>query len=48
MPDFLSDKSENFTEKHWEDIIILLTLISVAAIHYFIYSKSVLVEIKFF
>ena len=39
MVDFLSDKSENFTEKHWEDIVILLTLLSVAAIHYFIYSK---------
>ncbi len=39
MPDFLSDKSENFTEKHWEDIVILLTLLSVTAIHYFIYSK---------
>ena len=35
----MSDKSENFTEKHWEDIVILLTLLSVAAIHYFIYSK---------
>jgi len=33
------DESENFTEKHWEDIIILLTLLSAAAIHYFIYSK---------
>ena len=39
MANFLSDKSENFTEKHWEDIVILLTLLSVAAIHYFIYSK---------
>ena len=35
----MSDKSENFTENHWEDIVILLTLLSVAAIHYFIYSK---------
>jgi len=39
MPNFILDESENFTEKHWEDIIILLTLLSVAAIHYFIYSK---------
>ena len=39
MADFLADESENFTEKHWEDIVILLTLLSVAAIHYFIYSK---------
>lgn len=39
MPDLLPDKSENFTEKHWEDIVILMTLLSVAAIHYFIYSK---------
>jgi hypothetical protein len=35
----LSTDSKNYTEKHWEDIIILLTLLSVAAIHYFIYSK---------
>lgn len=39
MPNLIPDKSENFTEKHWEDIIILLTLLSAAAIHYFIYSK---------
>jgi K+-sensing histidine kinase KdpD len=39
MPNLLSDEYENYTEKHWEDIIILLTLLSVAAIHYFIYSK---------
>ena len=39
MPNSFSDEYENYTEKHWEDIIILLTLISVAAIHYFIYSK---------
>lgn len=36
---YLIDESENYTEKHWEDIIILLTLLSVAAIHYFIHSK---------
>lgn len=39
MSNLLSDEYENYTEKHWEDIIILLTLLSVAAIHYFIYSK---------
>ncbi len=39
MPNSSPDEYENYTEKHWEDIIILLTLISVAAIHYFIYSK---------
>ena len=31
--------SEYHPEKHWEDMIILLTLLSVAAIHYFIYAK---------
>jgi type VI protein secretion system component VasK len=36
---FLTKEPENYTEKHWEDIVILLTLLSVAAIHYFIYSK---------
>jgi K+-sensing histidine kinase KdpD len=39
MANSLLDESENYTEKHWEDIVILLTLLSVAAIHYFIYSK---------
>lgn len=39
MANLLSAESENYTEKHWEDLIILLTLLSVAAIHYFIYSK---------
>jgi K+-sensing histidine kinase KdpD len=39
MPNSTPDESKNYTEKHWEDIIILLTLLSVAAIHYFIYSK---------
>ena len=39
MPNSLPAESENFTDKHWEDFIILLTLLSVAAIHYFIYSK---------
>jgi len=39
MPNSLWAESENFTDKHWEDFIILLTLLSVAAIHYFIYSK---------
>ena len=39
MANSLLDESENYTEKHWEDIIILLTLLSAAAIHYFIYSK---------
>jgi len=39
MPNLIPDEYENYTEKHWEDIIILLTLLSVAAIHYFIYSK---------
>ncbi len=39
MPDIFPDEYDNFTEKHWEDIIILLTLVSVAAIHYLIYSK---------
>lgn len=32
-------ESKNYTEKHWEDIVILLTLLSVAAVHYLIYSK---------
>ena len=44
MPNFTPDESENFTEKHWEDIIILLTLLSVAAIHYFIYSKMAFLD----
>ena len=39
MPNSLWAESENFTDKHSEDFIILLTLLSVAAIHYFIYSK---------
>jgi K+-sensing histidine kinase KdpD len=39
MSNFLPDESDNYTEKHWEDIVILLTLLSTAAIHYFIYSK---------
>ena len=39
MANSLLDESENYTEKHWEDIVILLTLLSAAAIHYFIYSK---------
>jgi len=39
MPNSTPDESENYTEKHWEDIIILLTLLSVTAIHYLIYSK---------
>lgn len=41
MVSFLADETENYTEteKNWEDIVILLTLLSVAAIHYFIYSK---------
>ncbi len=39
MQNFTPDESKNYTEKHWEDIVILLTLLSAAAIHYFIYSK---------
>ena len=39
MDNLLPDESENYAEKHWEDIVILLTLLSTAAIHYFIYSK---------
>ena len=39
MEQLLPDEPENFAEKHWEDIVILLTLLSTAAIHYFIYSK---------
>jgi len=39
MAKLLVDESENYAEKHWEDIVILLTLLSTAAIHYFIYSK---------
>ena len=31
-------------DKHWEDIIILLSLLSVAAIHYFIYSKMAFLD----
>ena len=32
-------------EKHWEDMIILLTLVSAAAIHFFIYSKIAFLDI---
>jgi len=39
MQNPLPEEFDNYTEKYWEDIIILLTLVSVAAIHYFIYSK---------
>ena len=39
MSNPIPDKSGNYMEKHWEDIIILLTLLSVAAVHYLIYSK---------
>ena len=44
MPNFILGKSKNRTEKHWEDIIILLTLLSAAAIHYFIYSKRAFLD----
>ncbi len=39
MAKIFPDESQNYAEKHWEDIVILLTLLSTAAIHYFIYSK---------
>jgi len=39
MANLLPDESDNYAEKHWEDIVILMTLLSTAAIHYFIYSK---------
>jgi hypothetical protein len=45
MPNVIPDESENYTEKHWEDIIILLTLLSAAAIHYFIYSKIAFLDL---
>ncbi len=45
MPNPIPDESENHTEKHWEDIIILLTLLSAAAIHYFIYSKVAFLDV---
>ena len=45
MPNPTPDESENYAEKHWEDIIILLTLLSAAAIHYFIYSKVAFLDV---
>ena len=39
MSKIFPDESQNYAEKHLEDIVILLTLLSTAAIHYFIYSK---------
>ncbi|MCH7500719.1 MAG: DUF4118 domain-containing protein [Nitrospinae bacterium] len=38
------EHNRDFPEKHWEDFIILLTLLSVAAIHYFIYSKMAFLD----
>jgi hypothetical protein len=38
------DHSRDYPGKHWEDIIILLTLLSVAAIHYFIYANMAFLD----
>ena len=38
------DPNRDNPDKHWEDIIILLSLLSVAAIHYFIYSKMAFLD----
>lgn len=48
MPNLLSEEYENYTEKHWEDIIILLTLVSAVAIHYFVYSKIAFLDFFYF
>ena len=36
--------NKDYPDKNWEDIIILLTLLSAAAIHYFIYSKMAFLD----